>query len=274
MAFQLLILCLFFAASCRQSDVVSPAPTLAAEEPPRQPNVPASDRDGFEGQTLASFWLPGDHGSGRYEPGAVVLSDENARSGRQSTKITVTEGDIAQRGDSGQANERAELDSGPRAIMDQDVWCGFSFLIPPDFPIVTTRLVISQWKQSGLDGSPIVAQRFSGGRHYVTVRDLNTRGSWREEFELPAIVPGRWNDMVFHIRFAHDASGVVEVWTNGEQVARCVGPTASRRGTETFYHKVGLYRDRMAEPMTLYLDNYSIGARFDKVDPVVFDKER
>lgn len=271
----LLWLCHLGHAGCCQSTFVCAPPTLAAEESRKQAHSPplrVPDRDGFEGQALASFWLPGDHGSGRYAAGAIVFSDEQARSGNQSAKITVREGDVAQRGDSGQANERAELDSGERAILNQDAWCGFSFLIPRGFPIVTTRLVISQWKQSGLEGSPIVAQRFSGGRHYLTIRDLETRGSWREAFELPSIAPGRWNDMVFHTRFAHDSSGVVEVWMNGQQVARYAGPTASTRGRATFYHKVGLYRDRMAAPMTLYLDNYAMGSSFDEVDPMTFGR--
>ena len=151
--------------------------------------------DGFEDASLAAFWLPGDHGSGRYASGAVVLTEEHARSGRRSARITVRQGDVAQRGDSGQANERAELDSGKRHVLGQDSWCGFSFLVPPDFPIADVRLVLSQWKQSALDGSPIVAQRYRAGRHWLTVRDLQTSGEWRDEFELPAIVPGTWHDM-------------------------------------------------------------------------------
>ncbi len=237
--------------------------TAATDKPPAL-------RDGFEGESLAPFWLPGDYGSGRYASGAVVLSDEFARSGRRSARITLKEGDVAQVGGSGQPNERAELDSGKHPVVNQDVWYGFSFLAPPGFPVVDTRLVIAQWKQSGLGGSPIVAQRFRAGRHYVTIRDLRTRGSWRESYELPPIVPGRWNDMVYHVRFSTDSSGVVDIWMNGERVARFDGSTASRLGKEQFYHKVGLYRDRMAEPMTIYIDNYAMGECFEAVDPATF----
>ena len=152
-------------------------------------------------------------------------------------------------------------------MLGQDSWCGFSFLVPPDFPIVDVRLVLSQWKQSALDGSPIVAQRHRAGRHHLTVRDLETSGEWRDVFELPAIVPGKWHDMVFHVRFAHDATGLVEAWMDGRAVARSAGPTGSPRGAGTFYHKVGLYRDTMPAPMTIYVDNYALGDSFDAVDP-------
>jgi hypothetical protein len=239
--------------------------------PPLAPGQPVSLRDDFE-ETLAPFWRPGDAGSGRYAPGAVVLSDEHARSGSRSAKITVREGDVAQQGDSGQPNERAELDSGKHPLVGQDVWYGFSFLIPHDFPIVDVRLVITQWKQEDLEGSPIVAQRFRDGRHYVTIRNMRTKGSWRRQFELPPIEPGRWHDMVYHLRFATDSSGLVEIWMDGERVGAASGRTASTEGAERFYHKIGLYRDRMPEPMTIFIDNYAVGESFEAVDPSRFDR--
>jgi hypothetical protein len=245
--------------------LVSALAACTGERAPRADPVPQL-REDFEG-ALATFWRPGDHGTGRVAPGAVVLSDERARSGRRSARITVREGDVAQVGDSGQANERAELDSGKHRLLGQDVWCGFALLVPPQFPITGTRLVLAQWKQSGLEGSPLIAQRYQGGRHYLTIRDLATRGSWRATFELPAIVPGRWVDLVWHVRFATDATGLVEIWMDGKHVVRCPGATASPGGEAAFYHKVGLYRDRMAEPMTIWLDDYALGRSFAEVDP-------
>jgi hypothetical protein len=227
--------------------------------------------DGFESPTLAPFWRPGSDGSGRYAEGAVVLTDERARSGRRSARITLREGDVRQVTDSGKENERAELDSGKHPLLGQDVWCGFSFLVPEGFPIVDVRLVLNQWKQSGLAGSPIVAQRYREGRSTITVRDLRTRGEWRAVVELEPIHPDRWNDMVFHVRFATDASGLIEVWRNRHSVARISGPTASVEGKPYFYHKLGLYRDRMAEPMTVYVDDYTLGGSFEAVDPARFD---
>jgi hypothetical protein len=251
-------------SACGPKSRAAPAASEAAHEVPQL-------RDGFEGDALAAFWRPGDYGSGRFAPGAVVLSDERARSGLRSAQITVREGDVAQLGDSGRANERAELDSGKWPLLDREVWCGFSFFVPADFPIVEARLVLAQWKQSGLEGSPIVAQRFQGGRHYVTIRDLTTRGSWRKTIELPPIAPERWTDMVYHLRFASDPSGLVEIWLDGERVASVPGETASPEGEGSFYHKLGLYRDKMAEPMTIFVDNYALGASFASVDPARFD---
>src|SRR5437763_16205709 len=57
--------------------------------------------DGFEGETVARFWLPGNYGSGLYVPGAVVISRDYARSGTRSVRMTVKEGDIRQPGGDG-----------------------------------------------------------------------------------------------------------------------------------------------------------------------------
>jgi hypothetical protein len=182
-------------------------------------------------------------------------------------RITIREGDIEQHGDSGQLTERAELDSGKFPLMNRDMWYGFSFLIPSDFPIVDRRLVIAQWKQSGLPGSPLVAQRFRGGRHHLTIRAAGFmgRGAGRH-FELPGITAGQWHDMVYHIRFSPDGDGVVEVWMNGARAVVYEGATAMPGGSE-IYNKIGLYRDRWKDPMTIYFDDYRLGGSSVDVSP-------
>src|SRR5579885_1770175 len=111
---------------------------LASDKPRKDPRVPL--RDGFEADSIATFWLPANYGTGLYVPGAIVISKDYARSGTHSARITVKEGDIEQRGDDGKRVERAELDSGHHPVLGRDVWYGFSFLLPPGFPIVDNRL--------------------------------------------------------------------------------------------------------------------------------------
>jgi hypothetical protein len=220
---------------------------------------------------VAPFWRAGDAGSGRYAPGAVGVTSEYARSGKQSVRITVREGDVEQQGDDGEANERAELDSGKVPFPGRDLWYGFSVLVPPRFPVIDTRLVVAQWKQEGLKGGPLVAQRYRSGKHHLTVRDWATPEGDRKHFPLPPIVPGRWVDMVYHLRLSA-ADGLVEVWADGVRVVSHEGPTAPEGGSHV-YNKIGLYRDRMREPMTIYFDNYTVGDGFAAVDPSRFDRK-
>lgn len=163
--------------------------------------------DDFEDVAVADFWRPGNAGSGRYESGAVVTSTDYSRHGTNSVRITVNEGDIQQTGDDGQLTERAELDSGKHEFVGREVWYGFSMLIPPDFPIVDNRLVVAQWKQNGVGGSPLIAQRYHNGVHELTIRRPDAT-SWKR-FSLPKLKPGQWHDMIYQIRFSIDASGLI-----------------------------------------------------------------
>jgi hypothetical protein len=237
--------------------------SCVAKDPPQQLF------DGFEGPTVAEFWLPGSYGSGRYASGAVTVSDRFARTGRRSVQITLHEGDIRQDGGNGKLTERAELDSGAYRLLDSDIFCGFSFLIPRGFPVIDDRLVIAQWKQKGV-ASPIVAQRYRAGRHYFTI---HSPGDSALEYDLPPIDFDRWNDMIYRVRFSGRRDGLVEVWMNGTRVLSWEGTTADAAGRDAFYNKIGLYRDRWREPMTIFFDNYTLGKSLVKVDPSRFDEK-
>lgn len=229
--------------------------------------------DGFEGGSIAGFWKPGNFGSGRYEPGAVQMADTFARAGRRSVCITVHRGDVEQKGDHDTFTERAELDSGRHPFLGRDVWYGFSFLVPPDFPIVENRLVIAQWKQEGVS-APLIALRYRGGKLYLTTSDFGSVEGAKRRHDLPEIQPGKWIDMVFHVRFSLKHDGIVELWMNGIPVVARNGLTASAAGENEIYNKLGLYRDRWSEPMTICFDNYTLGDRREAVDPARFDQPR
>lgn len=255
------------------------APTVEADSLPAgsnrsNPPGPKLPRaDGFENGALADFWLPGNYGSGLYEPGTVVVSEDYARSGRRSARLTVKKGDVERTGDGGQKVERTELDSGHYPFLGRDVWYGFSFLLPPDFPVIDTRLVLSSVKQSDVEGSPLIGQRFRAGRHTLSIRPPGASGSGQVH-RLPELRLGRWLDMVYHVRYAHGDDGRIEVWMDRERVVSYAGPTAARDRADRFYHKVGLYRDRWKEPMTMYVDNYTLGDSFEAVDPARFEQQR
>jgi hypothetical protein len=247
--------------------------TFGCRQLTQTPKLPLFD--GFEGNSIAGFWLSGNYGSGRFESGAIAISRSHARSGIGSVRITVKEGDIDQTNEEdGVHLERAELDSGRHPFLHRDVWVGFSFLVPSGFPVVDNRLVFAQWKQHGFSGGPLVAQRFRKGEHYLTVRIPNATPEDTRRFPLPKIMFDRWSDMIYHVRFSAGTDGRVELWMNGLQLVSYAGPTAVENGENSFYHKIGLYRDRCKEPMTIYFDNYTLGDSHNAVDPARFDSDR
>ncbi len=246
-------LCLLFTlAGCSEK----PAASFTTQiNPTVSTNPPAPLLfDDFESPKLAEFWLPADYGSGRYAPGAVKISTNYARTGKQSVEVTVHEGDIEQAGDDDTKVERADLDSGHFPLLDQEAWYAFSFLIPKDFPVVDTRLVIGSCKQTDVS-RPIMAQRYRNGKHTLTVESHGKK----EDYKLPSFNQGEWVDMLYRLRYSTGKDGLVEVWMNGKLVAAYSGPTAEQGFRNAFYHKIGLYRDRMKPPMTIYFDNYIMG---------------
>lgn len=250
---------------CRAQSSPSTTSSVVEKAKPDLPRNPVL-YDGFEGTSIESFWLPGNYGSGLYVPGAIQQSALYARSGTHSVEITVHEGDIAAEGSGNTQVERAELDSGHFPLSGKEAWYGFSILVPSNFPIVDTRLVLSSCKQSDVV-RPLTAQRFRNGKHTLTIE---AKGK-KKQYRLPKLPLGQWVDFVCHARYAPGDDGRFELWMDGRSVATYSGPLAEPAFKNAFYHKIGLYRDRMKEPMRAYFDNYAMGTNYSSVDPTRFE---
>jgi len=212
--------------------------------------------DDFESGMLAGFWRSGGEGHGRYEEGAVSITDEVSRTGRYAVRMDVGDGFIAQDDGEGSYTERTELDSRKHSLLGQTINISYSLMIPEDFPIVDTRLVISQVKQSGVSVGPLLAQRFRDDRHYLTIRKLKGASKQQLKFELPDLIPGEWHDFRIQMKFSSQQDGFASFWMDGDQLVSFKGRTAHPRGKNKFYHKTGMYRDHLDQPMTLYMDDY------------------
>jgi hypothetical protein len=221
--------------------------------------------DGFETPTLSDLWS-----TRRFSPGAVKMQGDVVRAGHGAVEITVHSRDTFEAGRNGNLDtERDELMEAPRLFAKQDMPYEFSFSMyfPRDFPIVPTRLVIAQWKQDCgsedlpcSDDSPVLAFRYVSGELRIT-QNIETKSIflYRQRGEYR----GRWLDFRVQARFTPNANGRVKVWLDGKQLVDYTGVTADGENAATgyanpslFYFKMGLYRDVMAEPMTVYIDEY------------------
>jgi hypothetical protein len=229
------------------------------------PGVPV--RDGFESPALGDLW----------ETDKIIAADAKiqsavVRSGRSALQITLHTSDVFEAGRNGNKDsERAELTEADGLISREGerYAYAFSMLIPPDFPVVDKRLVIAQWKQECPggrkcdDNSPVLAIRYTAGILSVT----QTIGAHRTTlWQTKEDVRSRWLDFRFRLCFATDAGGDVTAYLNDSLIVDHRGPTAYPENDSTgypspgrFYFKMGLYRDTMAEPMTIFIDDYSKG---------------
>ena len=219
--------------------------------------------DGFETPGLSEVWS-----TDRLVPDAVQMQTNVCRAGRAAARITLRSHDKFEAGINGSKDserdellEARELTSRENATYEQ----AFSMFLPTNFPITPTRLVIAQWKQACpggncSDDSPVVAIRYESGKLRITHQtgpDKVTLYSTQDE------IRGRWLDFKFQIRFSTDTNGTIKAWIDGNPAVDYHGVNAYPENAQTgypnpsrFYFKMGLYRDLMAEPMTIYIDEY------------------
>ena len=126
--------------------------------------------------------------------------------------------------------------------------------------------MIAQWKQycNGQPGcdddSPVVALRYVAGVLRIT-QNISRHGTVL--YQSATDLRDHWTDYRFQIRFTPSEAGFIRAWVGDIQVVDFHGPTAypenpttGYRNPSLFYFKMGLYRDVMAEPMTIYIDEY------------------
>jgi hypothetical protein len=221
--------------------------------------------DGFESPSLSQIW-----DTDRFVPGAVEMQTSIVRAGHGAAKISVRPQDKFEAGINGNKDsERDELLEAKKLTAKENSAYeqSFSMFIPTNFPIVPTRLVIAQWKQycggddkPCSDDSPVVAVRYVSGALKITHQ---TGPHQTTLFETKEELRGRWLDFKFETRFTTGTNGFIKAWLNGKQVVDYTGVNAYPENAATgypspgrFYFKMGLYRDLMAAPMTIYIDEY------------------
>lgn len=237
----------------------SPAP-VSSPSP-----APLNVYDGFETPALSDVWE-----RSRFVPEAVAMEKQVVRAGKQAVAVTVRSGNVFEEGQHGDSDsERSELMEAHSLVATQDEAFEYSFsmFFPQNFPIVPTRLVIAQWKQycpAGVeacsDDSPVLALRYMDGTLSVT-QDLNRKRITL--FQKKAEFRNRWLDFRVQARFTPYTTGRVKVWLGGESIVDYSGSTADAESAATgypapghFYFKMGLYRNVMLQPMTVYIDEY------------------
>lgn len=238
---------------------------IACGQESNAPPVGVNVYDGFEAPVLSKIW-----DTSRCVSGAVEIQTNIVRAGHGALKITVHSRDKFEAGLNGNSDsERAELMEGSKKLVSRENAAyeySFSDFIPTNFPMVPTRLVLAQWKQycpengNCSDDSPVVALRYVSGRLFIT-RQVGRHPETL--FETGEDLRGKWTDLRFQIRFTTNDNGRVRAWLNNKLVVDYTGATAYPEDAATsyphpswFYFKMGLYRNVMPDPMTVYIDEY------------------
>jgi hypothetical protein len=221
--------------------------------------------DGFENSRISNIWE-----TDKIIPSDARIQSDVFRSGHNAIQINLHTNDKFEAGRNGNPDsERAELTEAESVISQQGMTYihTFSMFIPKDFPIVDRRLILAQWKQECPrghicdDNAPVLAIRYISGTMLITQTIGPHRMTlWQSNQEFR----NRWIDFKFRVCFNSNNFGKILAFLNDSIVVDYSGPTAYKEDSSSgypapsrFYFKMGLYRDTMTDPMTIYFDNYS-----------------
>jgi len=219
--------------------------------------------DSFDTTGLSSIW-----GKTRMESKSFEIQSKIVRKGKGAAKITLRAGDIAAPGNGKDLpTERDELlEIGSlESIEGVKYEYQFSMFLPDSFPIVPVRLVIAQWKQDCPGKapcskySPVLAIRYVSGKLFITLQIDSIRHTL---YELNEEIRNQWLDFKFQVRLSRQNDGEVKAFLNEKEIVNYKGITSYPDGRENpseknrYYFKMGLYRDRMPEQMSIYIDEY------------------
>jgi hypothetical protein len=219
--------------------------------------------DGFEVPALGKQWT-----SSRMEKESFTIQSAIVRNGRNALQITLHTGDKPEEKTAqDKASERDELSESysEYALEGKTYDYKFSLFLPDSFPIVPTRLVLAQWKQfcpfcSCSSNSPLVALRYISGKLFITLQTSSRRDT---VFLSDQEFRNSWHDFNFRIRFSKDNDGLLIVKMDNKEIINYKGVSSYADNCRVlsnrnkYYFKMGLYRDQMPKPMTIFIDEYS-----------------
>lgn len=216
--------------------------------------------DGFESNELSHIWR-----SDKFVPGALDFQSKIVRSGKSAAKITLNPGDQINN-EKGTILERAEIMEASKftSIENSTYLYEFSLFLPADFPVVPSRLVIAQWKQKCRANdcdpdNPVIAVRYASGELDIT---LQTGPNKTILYSQTDDIRDKWLDFKFQICFSRQERGRIIASMNDQRIIDYTGITAytedyGYHSPGYFYFKTGLYRDKIDQSMTIYIDDFN-----------------
>ena len=196
----------------------------------------------------------------RAAPDRIRLVTSPVRDGDYAARFEVQPGDFP----AGPNGERAELFAATPDRPGTEWYYAWSTLFPQGFTTDGSwKHIFAQWHGTGTTSNSSISFQVWHGRLVVRVGSPYTPTQWKQ-FDLGPLVHDVWQDFVFHVRWAPDASGFVEIWRNGLHVVplRHGVDCAPNEGN---YLKLGYYRDPSPTPAVLYEDAMRRGKSLSEV---------
>jgi hypothetical protein len=180
------------------------------------------------------------------------------RAGAWAARFEIRPGDVVSHG------QRAELAYASGESEGVESWWGWSVYFPTDF-VPGRWTVFTQWHDSpaGHYAPPVLFEVVNGSL-MLLVRG-GVPPSKPTVWKLGNVGVDQWYDFVFHVRWAADDTGFVELWLNDKRVVQKTQLATIYHGKPN-YLKVGNYRYPAGTPSVLYIDEVKRGVRKEDVE--------
>jgi hypothetical protein len=202
--------------------------------------------------------------------GGAAVTTVPVRSGAHAARFVVRPGDDP----INSSGERAEVLTSTGEGAGTESWWAWSTFFGDDFePALNTSWnIFTQWHNSGTAGQANVHFEVNAATNPWTIQLRKFGGEPTTNqvvFPLALFERNRWFDFVFHVRWAPDLTGFVEVWVNGAQVVPLTYTPTTYFG-QSVYLKQGFYRADANVTSVVYHDGTRRGLSFaDVADPTL-----
>jgi len=224
--------------------------------------------DSFDSATEKDLW-----DMRKIAPDSWTIQSKEVRDGDGALCIWLNQGGGVEKDRTGVCTERAEFMEAKNLYETENEIneFQFSFYIPNDFPITSTRLIIAQWKQKcevddcELD-NPVLAVRYIDHVFQIT---SHTEAGKKILFETREELRGSWHDFRAEIIFSRKETGRIRIKIDKKEIVDVTGINAYSVSKDypdnaRFYFKMGLYRDEFPGKMMIFFDEY----RKNKLDKI------
>jgi hypothetical protein len=204
-------------------------------------------------------------GSVQSMPGRATIVGDRVHEGRYAARYEVRPGDDPL----GSGGERAEAMALTGETAGTESWWAWSTYFGDDFQPAPDTIwnIFTQWHHTGSTGQAnahfeLDAETSPWHLQLRTFGGLLNQNERR--FNLGDFRRNTWLDFVFHVRWAPDATGFVEVWVNGVNVVPLTNTPTLYAG-QSVYVKQGFYRAPSAGTSVVYQDAMRRGTSYPDV---------
>lgn len=210
---------------------------------------------------------------------SAQLNKNMKRGGKSSLRVELRTNDLSN-------GHRSELGQVPNK--NKEGWFGFSVYFPSSFVKDPSEESIVQWQAlpdfsiGETWRSPPLFLGVLNDRFVLEIRTDSKKVTEQGNYSFTRIDLGMvdketWLDWAFHIKWAYDNTGVVEVWKNNKLIVSRINKPNAYNDVMFPYFKIGIYKWGWANPgnttinnRIIFIDEVTIGnekAGYDKVYP-------